>query len=340
MTALKKYQRLESQGLWRSAPGAQRRDVIVSFGEASLIITDSRSDTPLSHWSLPAVLRANPGESPALYRPGADADEELEIDDPEMIAALETVHEAVEARLPHPGRMRNWLLGGAMVAVGAVLVFWMPGALISHTAQVVPWAKRQEIGHAVLADLEHVTGTPCAQPQARRILNSLAVRLFGTGAPAVEVMRDTPVPAAHLPGGILLVNRKLIEDRQGPDVLAGYLIAEATRAKASDPLLPLLRWVGLRSSFALLTTGDLPTGAIDGYGEALLRSKPVPVPPQSLAERFRAAGVAMRPYVRAADPSGEDWAALVAADPTASAPAPPALMSDDDWVALQGICAP
>ena len=35
MTALRKYARLEASGLWRSGADAQRRDVIVSIGDAS-----------------------------------------------------------------------------------------------------------------------------------------------------------------------------------------------------------------------------------------------------------------------------------------------------------------
>jgi hypothetical protein len=42
MTALKKYQKLESSGLWRDAADAQRREVVVAFGEASLILSDPR----------------------------------------------------------------------------------------------------------------------------------------------------------------------------------------------------------------------------------------------------------------------------------------------------------
>ena len=56
MTALTQYQRLESSGLWREAPDAQRREVIVTFGDASIIITD-KNERPLTHWSLAALIR-------------------------------------------------------------------------------------------------------------------------------------------------------------------------------------------------------------------------------------------------------------------------------------------
>ncbi|MBI1218539.1 MAG: hypothetical protein GC186_08325 [Rhodobacteraceae bacterium] len=340
MTALKKYQRLECQGLWRETPEAQRRDVIVSFREASLIISDGRSETALSHWSLPAVTRLNPGTLPALYAPGVDAVETLEIDDRDMIGALETVHDAVEAQRPHPGRMRQRLLAGALLALAAITVFWLPGALITHTAQVVPWAKRQEIGRAVLAEVQHVSGTPCAATSARRPLARLTSRLFvGPTAPVIVVLRDMPVPVAHLPGGILLLNRHLIEDRDGPDVAAGYLLAERIRAETTDPLVPLLHWVGLRATFELLTTGHLPTGALDGYGEALLAARNPAPAEATLVRRFAAVAVPLGPYVQAADPQGRS---LTATDPAPKpgTPAPRPVLADDDWVALQGICSP
>lgn len=60
MTALDKYVRLESGGLWRADANAQRRDVGISFGDATLVIADT-AGRPVAHWSLPAITRLNPG---------------------------------------------------------------------------------------------------------------------------------------------------------------------------------------------------------------------------------------------------------------------------------------
>ncbi|MBL4558023.1 MAG: hypothetical protein JKP98_15845 [Rhodobacteraceae bacterium] len=99
MTALEQYERLEAEGLWRPAADAQRREVLVSFGSASLVIAD-RNDVALAHWSLPALTRLNPGKRPALYAPGGEAAETLEIADATMVDAVETVRRALarEAR--------------------------------------------------------------------------------------------------------------------------------------------------------------------------------------------------------------------------------------------------
>ena len=56
MTALQKYERLEATGLWRETPDGQRREVVVSIGDATLVISDL-NDTALTHWSLAAVER-------------------------------------------------------------------------------------------------------------------------------------------------------------------------------------------------------------------------------------------------------------------------------------------
>ncbi len=135
MTALTEFQRLECTGLWRDAPGAQKREVIVSFGDATLVISEARSARALTHWSLPAILRLNAGQIPARYAPAPDADEELELDDETMVAAIDKVHTLIAARQPHPGRLRNLLLGAGLVAVLGIGILWMPRALIDHTAR-------------------------------------------------------------------------------------------------------------------------------------------------------------------------------------------------------------
>ena len=103
MTALTQFQRLETFGIWHASPRDQRRDVIVSLGEATLTISDTRMK-PLSHWSLPAVARLNPGKRPACFGPGGDMAEVLELDDDTMIAALDKLIGVIEARQAPPRR--------------------------------------------------------------------------------------------------------------------------------------------------------------------------------------------------------------------------------------------
>ncbi|MDZ4136926.1 MAG: hypothetical protein U1D06_15250, partial [Paracoccaceae bacterium] len=170
MTALKKYQRLESSGLWRDGIAAQRREVIVNLGDTSLVLSDPKSEGVLVHWSLPAVARLNPGDLPARYAPGPDSTESLELDDADMIGALETVHAALEAARPHPGRLRNVIVAAVAVGLAGLGVFWLPGALVAHTASVLPPATRIEVGRLALADITRLTGQTCSARRGQQAL--------------------------------------------------------------------------------------------------------------------------------------------------------------------------
>ncbi|MFM7333017.1 MAG: hypothetical protein ACKO1H_01170 [Tabrizicola sp.] len=191
MTALKKYQRLECGGLWRETPQDQRREVLVRFGDATLVLSDPKSGTAISHWSLPAIERINKGEDPPIFAPGTDASESLELTDPEMIAALGAVHHAVQAATARPGRLRGVLLGGATLAILAIAVIWLPGALVRHTASVVPPAQRADLGQRALDDLARVTGANCNNQLGLQALASLSERVFGPlDTPILYVMPE------------------------------------------------------------------------------------------------------------------------------------------------------
>lgn len=342
MTALKKYQRLESTGLWRAAPDDRLREVVVAFGEASLVISDSRSGTVMAHWSLPAVERigraeAGTGARGALFAPGREALETLEIDDETMIEAIGTVRRVIANRQRgRIGRARRLI--PATIALAAVLAgaLWLPGALIRYTASVLPEVKRGELAAAVLADIVADGARPCTAPLGRRALGRLAVRVLGPTGRAL-VLPSGPQPSAHLPDGRVLLARALVEDADGPEAAAGFLLAEHLAARNSDPVLPLLRHAGVLASFRLLTTGDIPKGALEGYGAKVFARGPARPEATDLLTAMRAAGVAAGPYARVLDPSGATVGDLIAADPFRDTP-PPVLLTDGEWVSLQSIC--
>jgi hypothetical protein len=338
MTALNKYQKLECLGLWRESPQGQRREVIANLGATSLILSDQKRDAALSHWSLPAVRRLNPGQSPALFAPSGDDTETLEIDDPEMIAALETVHAAIRAARPHPGRLRNSILGTVAVGVLAVGVFWLPDALVQHTASFLPASTRADIGQQALADLTRITGQPCTGAAGTAALDKLSGRLFGPDSGvALVVIRSGLKQARSLPGRVVVLPEALIAEQDGPEAAAGFALAARVAAERDDPTIAMLHHMGIRATFRLLTSGALPVGAMTGYAETLIANPPLPAPDDDLLSRFEAVGLATSPYAIARDPSGDTTKTLIEVDPFANL-VPPALLPDGDWVALQDIC--
>jgi len=337
-TALSKYEKLECSGLRRENAQGQRREVIASLGATSLILSEPKQEIALSHWSLPAVKRLNPGEMPALFAPGTAEGETIEIDDAEMITALETVHAAIRAASPHPGRLRNSFLGVVALGILAIGVFWLPDALEQHTASFLPPTTRQEIGGAALADLTRLTGQPCSAKDGQAALKKLSDRIFGAGA-GVEmvVVRTGLTQAQSLPGRIVVVPESYLAEQDGPETAAGFALAARIAGELNDTMIPLLHHAGFVATFRLLTSGALPASAVAGYGDVLVAA-PAPSPPDDfLLARFEAAGIATAPYATARDPSGATTAALIEGDPFSNV-VPPALLLDGDWVSLQDIC--
>ncbi|WP_299655969.1 hypothetical protein [uncultured Tateyamaria sp.] len=336
MTALSKYDRLEASGLWRASADAQRREVIVSVGDATLIISDL-NDRAITHWSLAAVEKAPmPDKGGAAYHPDGDPEELLELAATEdaMIDAIDTLRRAVARARPKPGRVR-WL--GAAIsasAVAALALFWLPGALVDHAMRVVPPVKEAEIGAALLARIERVSGQPCNTIEARPGLVALAGR---TGAARVVVVPGGVREALSLPGGTVLLNRTLVEDYEEPDVAAGYILVEQSRSAETPPLRKLLEHAGPRATGTLLTTGSLPPRVLEAFAEDQLATPAVEMPAENLLPTFATAQVRSTPYARARDISGEATLPLIEADPMSGQdPAP--IMRDRDWLQLQAIC--
>ena len=314
MTALDDFQRLEAPGIWRRDDDTQRRDVIVLFGEASLTISSGR-DVAISHWSLAAVRRLNPGQRPALYAPGSDHAETLEIDDETMIASIAKVQKSIERKGPHPRRLRVLSIAAAVIVLAGLLFFWLPMAMITYTASVVPQTKRADIGEALLGHIQRLTGAPCDTALRARALADLQARLRPDSPGRIVVLRDGALPTRHLPGTIILLNRTVVEDHENPDVTAGYVLAEVERLSVSDPLRDMLERLGLRAAFELLTTGNLHERRLQTYAELVLTAPQPTTDNAALLDRFRTAEVPSTPYAFAIDITGETTIGLIEADP-------------------------
>ncbi|WP_377186440.1 hypothetical protein [Ruegeria meonggei] len=334
-TALKQYQRIEATGLWRPSPDVQRREVVVSIGEATLTISDF-NEQALTHWSLAALERQNPGTYPAIFNPDGDPDETLELEETEttMIEAIDRLQHAIDRSRPHPGRLRWLSVAGVMAAVAALLLLWMPIALKTHVVSVVPEIKRQDIGDAILNRIERVSGRACTSEDTQAVLDQLATR---TGVRAVVILPAGVQSSLSLPGGIVLLNRALVEDHEDPTVAAGYIIAERARSEAQDPLTDLLDRTGVTTAFRLLTTGELTSEIIDIYTEQMLSDPRPSLPDEDLLAVFAQAALPSTPYAYAKDITGETVLGLIEADPMAGRPTPQVL-PDRDWVRLQNIC--
>lgn len=335
MTALSKYDRLEATGLWRPTPDGQRREVIVSIGNATLVVTDM-NDQAIAHWSLAAVARLNPGEIPAIFHPDGDEDETLELpaNETEMVEAIETLRIGIAKQRPRPGRLR-WLgISVSLAAVLALMVFWLPGAMRDNTLRVVPQVKREALGVALINRMQRVTGPLCNDPTGLRALRKLGARLE---TPKLAVVPALGRPALHLPGGVILLDRSVFEDWEEPDVAAGFILSELALQVERDSLADLLDATGPWENFRLLTTGEISDAALDAYAEILMTAPRREPDTANLLALFEAAEARATPYARARDITGESVLALIEGDPMQSRETEP-LIPDSTWLRLQGLC--
>ena len=334
-TAFEKYQRLEASALWRETPEAQRREVIISIGDASLLISDMQ-DRPLSHWSLTAVERANPGKTPAIFIPGGDDSESLELaeNEVEMVEAIDTLRKALHRGKPRPGRLRWAILLGSVAALAAGLTLWLPNALRSHVVGLVPDLNRVVIGNDVIGHLERTTGSVCRSSLGDQALKKLAQAI---GVSEILVVPGGVKSTASLPGTALVVGRSIVEDFDDPAAAIGFMLAEAKFAEENDPLERILEFGGVTESFRLLTSGQLAPETLSAYAEHLAITPAGKASDTALIEGFSELGLSASPYAYALDISGETTLNLIEADAIITQGAP--ILTDGEWVALQDICA-
>ena len=336
MTALDRYVRLESEALWRAAPDEQRRDVTISFGDATLVIADA-TGRPLTHWSLPALIRQNPDALPAIYAPDEDASEILEIADTTMVNAIEEVRKALAKARPHPGTLRHWLTGGLIVVTLALASFWLPGALTRQTLAVVPAPKRAEIGAEMLTYMQDETGTACQSPRAAEAAMRLSKRLFGSESTSqVIVVPNLPQGAVALPGGVIVLDYGVLQLSDDPAVAAGFILAARAAVMDADPLETVLKKEGLGVTIRLLTTGEIPSDILRRNASALVGDEAPTPDPDVLRRTLAAAEIPQAPFLAAADARTGNMPDL-GADPLAERSIP-LILPDSDWVSLQNIC--
>lgn len=333
MTALKEYARLESTGLWRPGPEDQRREVALSFGEATLVISDM-AGRPITHWSLPAIRRLNGVNLPALYSPDPDGEETIELSDDLMIEAIDTIRQAVEQSKPRPGRLRQITLWAGFAACIGLGIFWLPGALTRQTLSVVPPAKRAEIGATLLGHIQRETGASCRDPLGTSALGRLKTRVLGRDAPGqILVLPGELAGPVYLPGGIILLSREMVERPDDPASVAGHVLASALSRSEADPLEPMLTEAGFATTFRLMTTGSIPTEVFQAHAARLLTTAgPLAAMPE-LRSGFEQARIPPAPWlVEMGNPEALNELAAVDVGTV------PEILNDGDWVSLQNIC--
>jgi hypothetical protein len=227
------------------------------------------------------------------------------------------------------------LLATACAGLVGIVAIWMPMRLYDFVAYRLPQAARADIAAQVLADMTTISGSPCTGRLGEQAARDLARRVAPQAPFSIQVLPDGITQPATLGDGTVLLPYALVESVDGPDVLAGVLLAQKARAAQYDPILPVLHHAGLFATLRLMSSGTLPEGALKGYGLVLAAAQAQPIGPSlaDLAAHFAAAQIKMAPY--AAYANLPELAALP--DPYTSGSNPPVL-EDAAFLGMQYIC--
>jgi hypothetical protein len=367
MTALERYAKLEAVARYLDGVSSEAREVVLSFGERSLVIM-GLDDRPIAHWPL-ASLRAlgPPAERPLELVPDRGSDERLLLEDGEMSAAIAEVCPELHPPAVPP---RRWLgravLGAAVLAGGAALCFLVLPHVPDRLSDMVPAEREAALGAAAAAripallagDASGSVPALCVAEQGAAALRTLVARLDPAGGPPLRVsVLDHPgVGALGLPGGQVVIQRGLIDRARSPEEVAAVLAHAAGHAAARDALNAALDRGGLGAAAILFGDNDGGWAASAAAEAALAPDRTPEAEARADAAAFdtlAAAGLPIRPLSElmarlAAEPgpppylSAHPWspgraAGAAAADAVGDAPFMPAL-SDRDWIALTAIC--
>ncbi|MCB1372169.1 MAG: hypothetical protein KDJ83_14855 [Rhodobacteraceae bacterium] len=326
-TALDRYLRLEATGFWREAPGAQPREVIVSFGRTTLLLSDLE-ERPLAHWALAGTQAIEQRDGATIFATGPETGETLAIRDRDMIEAIAAVSRAAERARPRAAPPPPRPVLGPLLALAALvaLLAYGPGLIRGQAERMVPPELAEEIGEHMLIGLMETGGELCSAAEGLRALGRIVERLAPAAGPRIAVLDLGEAPVAALPGDLLLISRGAIADAPSPEVIAGWIALAAGRA----PLDTLMRSAGLFGDLAFMVTGRLGEATLGRAAAAALRP-PAPEEIAAAMQRLQDAGIDPVPFAVAAggiDPS---------ARPLPEGGSPP-LLDAPDWTALKGLC--
>lgn len=335
MTALGEFERLESLGLWRETRSLQKKEVVVSFGKSSLVLSDT-NDVPLAHWSLSAIEKISRIDETAVYSPDKNGEETLEINDTVMVEAIEKIRKSIRRPKKSSGRLR--ILSAALVGFCAVLlaVFWLPNALSIYATGAINKVKAREIGAKMMPYVNQYAGRPCQSNDANHVLRKLEDRLLDSTHNALFITDLGASFSTHLPGGIILVNRKLVENYSDADALSGFVLLEKLSETENPALKNLFLDAGALTTLSFLVTGNLKDSVFENFVKSHLLQKTKRPSDYELLKLFKEARVSSTAFAKVMDGTLVTTQTLIDDDPYKRAAAQ--VLSDGEWLTLQSIC--
>ena len=337
MSSNAKFLRLEAPGYWRQNVDKPGRHVVVHLGDTTITLI-SKSNVALGHWSLHGIRRIDGGGSPAIYAVDSGEAEVVEISDETMINAIEQWQEEEAAapqkiKLPVRGIMAAVLF---LIAIAAAAHF-VPREGPRLAASFVTPSNRAEIGERLFETLKPGFTRHCESQGGAAALQQLAARLYPGERGEIRIVDGLEAVSVHLPGGMVIIDKGLLMRHDGPEAVAGHVLLERLIMIENDPIARLIDSAGLSAVPNVVLGNSVDDESLLDFFSAVQAGPRPPVALEELLERFRTAGFPSTPFGLTFEGDREVANAAVESDPFKDATYRP-LLSDGDWIRLQGIC--
>lgn len=249
MTAIDKYTRLEALGQWRESPDQPPREVVVSFGNATLVLSDL-DEKPLCHWAMAATALLSRDGTKAVYTPDTEGFETLEIDDAEMVEAIAQVSRAATAVIRRTPWLR-WIFLAFVLTVAAAILYTAPSVLRSQAVRMTGHESARKLGTDMLAALN---ADICREPRADAARELFQSRVFPDGRTLLIISRNQP-QANAFPGGVVVVGGDALQAMRAPNELAQ--LTTNLSAQSESTMNQLFESSSPRELFEYITSGKL-----------------------------------------------------------------------------------
>lgn len=339
MTALAQYERLEALGVWRAHDGAESREVVIKFGKSTLQL-EATADEILAHWSLPALRLKSQDDNAATYAPDFESSESLTVEDAEMRAALGRV---LAARLdaPRPPRSRLPMIAAtaALFALVGIAVLNLPSVLSSFAPSLIAPERARVLAGQMLPLIEDRIGPACATRAGDAALDRLARRLMPRAPAQIRVADLGDLPYLALPGETVIISRHIAEQASNPEEFAGWTALAFADGASKTALGHVFLASGISDGLGFLANGSFSGRTLDAAVSRLMLSSDVrrPLELDGVTLHLADAGISVAPLVR-----GIRREAIVSGPldvpVVEGGEGGPLVLTDGEWVAIQGIC--